>query len=142
MNMEKDKRLIEKYLDGQTSLSEEQKLFNDSDIDHPTISPWAKYVNHKKIQAPANLNTTLWNPENYSPRKSLRKYIAILIITILLVVTGILISNSHQSKELDYATKKSLLDQAIAMTAPIDPTPQQKEILYEDELIIIYIPRP
>ena len=142
MNMEEGNNLNEKYLEGATSIAEEELLFNKLNNSDHGIASWSKYVQDQKRQAPKDLSTSLWEAENFQIKKKPSKYVYVIVIVLIISLFGLLAAYSTKPKDLDYATKRILLNEAIAMTAPETQIPQGKQIIYEDDLLIIYIPQP
>ncbi|MFT4566751.1 MAG: hypothetical protein ACI9FN_001712 [Saprospiraceae bacterium] len=142
MNMEEGNNLNEKYLEGATSLTEEELLFNKSNNTDPGISSWSKYVKQNKKRIPQDFNNELWNVEMFKTKKKPSKYVYLIAIVLIISLLGLLATHFTKPKDLDYETKRILLNEAIAMTAPQTQIPQGKQIIYEDDLLIIYIPQP
>ncbi len=136
MNREQTDKLLEKYEQGLTSVEEEKQLFahpEDSGIDHQV---WFQYVNHQKKEVPNDLEDTVWSSIQTRKKKWLIRTIS-MAASVALLVSLFLTTNPWQKKEMSYEEKAALLEEALAMCAEKKQT-IEREILYEDELLIIY----
>lgn len=143
MKAKKIKELTEKYEAGDSTLKEEQSLFDSAENSGSTIEPWSAFVKGNKREAPGNLNETLWS--SFQNRTSRRRKLRIATMSAaasVMLIIAILIINPGQ-KQLSYSEKEALLEQAINMFEDseqeiVGQEIMEQEVIYEDELIIIY----
>lgn len=138
MKEEKNENLIEKYKAGASTLHEEQFLFDNAEKSKSTIEAWATFVKRNKREAPENLNGTLW--ESFQNRKIRKRRIITGIISAaasVILIIALFIGNAGQEK-LSYSEKEAFLNEALNMFAGIEQTQTQQNIIYENDLIIIY----
>lgn len=133
MNKDKLKKL---YLDAESSLEEEASLFNSEEKLSDEMRSWAKFVNQQKTNAPENLAKELWSDDLFDePKKAVfyKKWLPIAAsIALITAFSFYLFSNKQQ----DYNSKKRLLEEAILMSSE---EPKAEDILYQDQLLTIYI---
>lgn len=138
----KDKKiesLLEKYEAGETTLKEEQYLFENADNTTPALEAWSSFVLKDKKKLPENFHENLW--ESFNSKKSKKhKYMLGLLssaATIALFITVLLLGNPNQ-KELSYSEKEALLKESLKMVASTEEIDLSQDIIYENDFIIIY----
>ena len=131
-------KLIEKYKEGESTLDEEQFLLDHVDESEPSLKLWSSYVNNTKIQVPEHFNDSLW--KSFEKRKAKKRKVfvtGIMAAASILLLIPLLLTQST-NKELDYAEKEALLHQALMMVSDSNTNETQQNIIYENEMIIIY----
>ena len=128
-------KLVEKYNEGDSSLKEEQLLFNNAKNSEHSLEAWSTFVKNNKKEIPKDFNETLW--ESFQNKKIRKRKIFIGIMSaaasVLLLIS--LFITTPKQKELNYSEKEVLLNQAINM---VSNSEIKKNIFYEDDMIIIY----
>ena len=138
MNNRKSDDLMEKYLAADSTLEEEDKLFN-SENQLPGIKDWSSYVIQKRKKTPSNLKDSIWAAIQTRKRKK-QRFLVILsgvAAAIALVITTFIYPtvNIHS----DYKEKEALLNEALSMFSDEQPIPEKQSIIYEDDVVIIYV---
>ncbi|NMH89618.1 hypothetical protein [Flavivirga algicola] len=138
--MEEDKieRLIEKYKEGNSTLNEEQFLFDHVKNSELSLEAWSTFVKNNKREVPKNFNDTLW--ESFQNKKigKRKRFIGIMSAAASVILLISLLIASPKQKELSYSEKEDLLNQALNMMSNSEPSETQQRIIYENEMIIIY----
>ena len=128
-------KLVEKYNEGDSSLKEEQLLFNNAKNSEHSLEAWSTFVKNNKKEIPKDFIETLW--ESFQNKKIRKRKIFIGIMSaaasVLLLIS--LFITTPKQKELNYSEKEVLLNQAINM---VSNSEIKKNIFYEDDMIIIY----
>lgn len=138
MNKEEIEKLIDKYEAGTSTLREEQFLFKNAKNSDPALLSWSTFVKHKKKNAPADFNDSLWASIQYSKMKKRRLTIRIMT-TSAAVFLFIFISINHLStNRISNEKKEALLSEAFSMLSVSEQKENKLNIIYEDEMIIIY----
>ena len=131
-------RLIKKYKEGNTTLNEEKFLFDNAQNSEPSFEVWATFVRNNKMEAPKNFNDTLW--ESFQNKRIRKRKIFVGIIsaaaTVILLIS--LSITNPQQKGLSYAEKEALLNQALSMVSNSERAEIPQNIIYENEMLIIY----
>tara|TARA_B100001245_G_C22891613_1_gene429505 strand:- start:373 stop:777 length:405 start_codon:yes stop_codon:yes gene_type:complete len=131
--MNKDE-IMKKYLNGETSLQEEKELFENSGKES---DPWAEFVSRNKHKAPEGLEDTIWD-NIQSKRKQKQRFLYGLSAAAASVVfvLGFIFFPSGNDTEMTLSQKEQMLQEALSMFPEEE---NNKEILYSDELIEIYV---
>ena len=138
MKEEKIERLIEKYKEGNSTLNEEQFLFDHVKDSELSLEAWFTFVKNNKRVTPNNFNDTLWESfqnKKIGKRKRFVRIISAAASVILLI--SIYIAYPKQ-KELSYSEKEDLLNQALNLVSNSDLTDIRQNIIYENDMVIIY----
>jgi len=138
--MEEDKihKILEKYKEGKSTITEEQFLFNKAKDLEPSLKDWSTFVKKNQINTPTEFNSELWKSfENQKVGKR-RKYTRTLLMAASVIIFITLFMAFPKDNNLNYAEKEALLKQAIRMTNISGIEQQRKTILYENEMIILY----
>ncbi|PPK95433.1 hypothetical protein LY01_01020 [Nonlabens xylanidelens] len=138
MKEDEIKRLIEKYKEGNTTLNEEQFLFNHTKDSVLSLEAWSNFIKNNKKETPTNFNATLWESfqnKKIGKRKRFVRIISAAASVILLISFYIA---SPKQKGLSYSKKEDLLNQALNMVSNSEPSETQQNIIYENEMVIIY----
>lgn len=139
MENEKQTSLTSKYLNAKTSLSEEEVLFSNSQDTDTGIDNWSKYVRHTRKSAPTDLNSNLWKRSSLSKNAKTR-----IIIPLVTMAASVLLffMVRHFDKPFNgpsYQEKKMLLEEALAMFDETEQNTTENKIIYNDDLIVIYL---
>ena len=138
--MEEDKidDIIKKYEEGNSTLTEEQFLFDNSTNTESSLEKWSVFVKSNKVEIPKDFNNTLW--DSFENKKNNKRKILIRTLSAaasIIILISIFIGYPKQ-KELDYAEKKALLNEAIQMASNSGTEEIEQNIIYENDIIIIY----
>lgn len=138
MNKEEQERLLEKYLEGKTTLQEEETLKDVlKDTDHEANS-WFKYLTEESKQAPSYLTDSLWEESKiHEQKRNYWKSILLISSMFIALLLASLAYSNHKNTQ-DYESKKQLLEEAIRFANNINSEPT-KEVLYTDNTLTIYI---
>ena len=138
MKEENTNRLIKKYKEGESTLKEEEHLFNTALNADPTLKNWATFVKKNKGTTPSDLNERLW--EAFEPKTSTKnRLLTVLLSTAAAVLIGTaLLITFQQQKKNDYAEKEALLSQALDMVTSSNQVQPNEYIIYENDMVIIY----
>ncbi len=140
----KQAELFKKYEEGLTSLEEEAVLFDELG----QHNKWFQMLQQHKKSSPGGLENEIWNKiknKIKSKIRYIRRIGSIAATFILLISLGIIFmpwnkkSISNQNREMTYEEKTAVLKEALAMFPPSETKIPQKDILYEDENLIIYL---
>jgi hypothetical protein len=132
------KKLLEKYKNGASNLEEDAFLrANKTDLDVKE-EMYFTFLEKKKATVPKNLNDILW--ENFEKKRNKIKRLRIgvfsAVASLALIISLFFINPTEE--EMSYEEKLALLKEAKAMIANAEQESNYKNIIYEDELIIIY----
>ena len=139
MSTGKSKELYKTYLEGHSSLDEEQKLRSGTVELDKGDQLWFDYQKNKLLEAPANLTGRIeqrLNSRRHSIRNTLR--VAYPAVAGLALLVSIWFYSAGKSREMSYADKLIALTEARMLLANQEET-ESEEIIYEDESIIIFI---
>ena len=131
-------KLTEKYEVGASTLQEEQFLFDNAENSESGIEAWSTFVKRNKKEAPENFNDKLWNSFQNRINKQRRFKIRIISAAASVLLIIALSIGSLIQKELSNNKKEALLNQALSMFADSEQEITMENIIYEDEIIIIY----
>ncbi len=132
------KNLLQEYFEGDTSLDQEQSLFGLLQDTDSSVNAWATFVKKNKIEPSEDFNDTLWKSFQHEKKRTqnLRIFIMSVAASALLFVSFFAVNWGQQ--ELSYAEKEALLNQALNMFPESDPDDIDRNIIYENEMIIVY----
>lgn len=141
MNQEEIKKLLELYEQGLTSSEQEAILRKHLGRKEDQNHLWFKYLHHHKIYKPDHFENQIWSAIQAKEQKKTRFILrtltiaasAALIITILWLPLPFLKHNAMSDEE-----KSAILKEVLIMFSSAEKQTIVKEILYEDESIIIY----
>ena len=138
MKEDEIERLIEKYKEGNSTLNEEQFLFDHIKNSEPSLEAWSTFVKNNKKETPNNFNDTLW--ESFQNKKigKRRRFVGVISAAASVILLISLYIASPKQKEVSYSKKEDLLNQALNMVSNSEPSEMQQSIIYENEMIIIY----
>lgn len=138
MNKEEIKLLIEKYEAGDSTLSEEKFLFNSVENSDPATETWSTFAKHKQKTAPVDLNNSIWETIQNKKQKKRRLSIGIISAAASVLIFLFISINHFSSNKMSSSEKEVLLNEALEMLASTQQKETEKNIIYEDEMIIIY----
>ena len=132
------KKLIEKYESGTSTLEEEQLLFEATNTSAPEFKALGAFVKAHQKTAPEGFNEILWASFEKKKLRNNRFIIKTLsaAASVLLLITFAI--SSLKSKELSYAEKQALLEEALNMFPETEQMQTVQNIIYEDDLMIVY----
>ncbi len=137
--MEQVDKLLKRYKEGATSLEEESYLRN-SCPDQDGNYKWFGFLRAQRRDTPVDLEDKVLeaiDSDMLHKRRIIYRISSTAAILIILL-TSVFIK-PWQSKEMDYIDKLAVLVEARNMFPVIENEQADKEVIYEDETIIIYI---
>jgi hypothetical protein len=138
MNPEEHKNLIDKYLAGESTPEEENKLHHADLNDSEGLDLWFTYIRLNKAKTPEGLNEVLWNESVLSKSKFRSLLIPITSIAASIAVLLFFLPLNLGSTVQSHEEKQRLWDEAMLMVQQAEIN-EDRDILYEDELITISI---
>jgi hypothetical protein len=138
MKEETIKNRIEKYKNGETSLKEEEQLFNEVDENQSEIKILAGFVEENKIETPYNLNDKLWSSFEEKTAKKNRFKIGIFSAAASILLLVSLYFGFLNENELSYNEKETLLNEAKSMFSDGEVKQTIHNIIIETDFIIVY----
>lgn len=139
MKEDEIERLIEKYKEGNSTLNEEQFLFDHIKNSEPSLEAWSTFVKNNKKETPNNFNDTLW--ESFQNKKigERKRIVGIMSVAASVIVLISLFIASPKQKEQSNSEKERLLNQALTMFDSNEEEKIQRTIFYENEMVIVYL---
>lgn len=138
MREEEFEKLVEKYKEGNSSLKEENVLFNHSGHSEPSLEAWSTFVKNNKAEAPKGLNDTLWASFQHNKAKKRRLLFRTLALAASVILLGAFFITNQEPKEQSYAEKERLLKQALEMFDNVEQEEVHHHVFYENELVVLY----
>jgi hypothetical protein len=138
MSKETIDKIKEKYEAGTSTLSEEKLLFTTSNETDPRIEAWSAFVSQKKKTAPLDLSTSIWNSIEKKKRKKHQLSIRVMLAAASVFLIAFLALNQFSNKEISHKEKEALLAEALDMFSDSEPKELAQNIIYEDDMVIIY----
>ncbi|MGY8910284.1 MAG: hypothetical protein ACKVIG_10540 [Flavobacteriales bacterium] len=138
MKEETIKNRIEKYKNGETSLKEEKRLFDEVDENESEIKILAGFIEENKIETPYNLNDKLWNSFEKKTAKKNRFKIGIFSAAASILLLVSLYFGFLNENELSYNEKEALLNEAKSMFSDAEVKQTIHNIIIETDFIIVY----
>ncbi len=136
MDKEREKYLIDRYMEGKTTLQEEQELTAISSSAEQGLGSWSQYVANEKYTAPHGLADELWDQSELKDNKFSR--IAVLFLTVALFLAILLAGYAHSATKAKAEHNNKALQEAFALLAEAEET-KETEVLYQDNSITIYL---
>ena len=136
MDKELEKYLIDKFMEGKTSLEEERELLAVASSADQDLSTWSRYVANERHEAPEGLADDLWNKSELQDNKSSR--ISVLLLTLALFIAVLLAGYTHNATKAKTEHNNKALQEAFALLAEAAEI-EEKEVLYQDNSITIYL---
>lgn len=147
MSREKIEKLSEKYVAGDSSLSEEQFLCDNAQSVESPLKPWLTFVNQNRSRASFGFREDIWQTIQEKRSKKRRMVVGVFAAAAsILLLLGIFVFHPIQ-QEVRQNKKEQLLTEALNMfEAPNETasnesgreTAKEAALIYEDEMIIIY----
>ena len=138
MDRDKTEDIIKKYLEAESTLAEESSLFQGNHQSEE-LGDWFAYVHRNKSKAPAHLKDTIRAAIQKRKRKKRRLTISLMgAAASVLLLAGVFIFNTINERN-EYARKEALLNEAKAMFSNEERTESHQNILFENEMVIIYL---
>nr|WP_297916129.1 hypothetical protein [uncultured Allomuricauda sp.] len=138
MKESKMESLRKAYQEGNTTLNEEHYLFNKAENSGSSLEAWSAFVRNNKSISPKDFNDRLW--ESFQAKRSRKRKKAVVLVSaaasVLLFVT--LFMGNPGQRELSYSEKEALLNQALDMFPNTPQKGMERNIIYENEMIILY----
>ncbi|MDY0200317.1 MAG: hypothetical protein RBR40_04935 [Tenuifilaceae bacterium] len=131
-------RLIKKYKEGNTTLNEEKFLFDNAQNSEPSFEVWSTFVKNNRMEAPKNFNDTLWASFQNKRVRKRKIFVGIMSAAATVILLISLSIFNPQQKELNYAEKEALLNQALSMVSNSNRAEIPQNIIFENEMLIIY----
>lgn len=137
MDKEEFDDLIKKYEQGESSLTEEQIIFEHSENMESSSHAWYTFVKRERRKAPTGLQSDIWEAID-KKQKTIQRWRAAIIsaLALILLLLSIAIYKPFDSTQ-SHETKEALLNEALRMFENTDSKSELKSI-YEDDMIIIY----
>ena len=132
-------KLIQKYKEGDSTLSEEKVLFNNSKKSESSLKLWSTFVDKNKTDIPEDLNSRLWQSFQNKKTKKRRLFLKIMGVAASIILLGALLIGNFDQTEQSYSEKERILNQALAMFESNEDEEKQHTIFYENEIIIVYM---
>lgn len=137
MSRDRLNALIKKYLAAESTLDEEETL-RSAENQNPTMQAWSTYVKWKRKKAPANLNDTIWASIQTRRKKRRRVFYTLSGVAASIILFFTISLNNTNNKSLSYEEKSDLLNEALSMFSNERQTLEEQNIIYEDDMIVIY----
>lgn len=134
-----DKQL-EIYEQGLSSADEERELISLLGDSDKGSNYWFKYIKQHKRIAPVNLESDIWSAIQSKEQRKRRTLFKIgsVAASVILAVSLFFTFDILRPEEMSYEEKEVALKEAMALFSETQEKPVLEEILYEDEIIIIY----
>lgn len=138
MKEHKIDKLIEKYESGSSTLNEELLLFENGNNAGLPIEAWSAFVKSNKRKMRDNLNDRLW--VSFQKRNRFKRTLNIGIVSAaasVLLIFALYFAGPGKNS-LSYSEKEALLNQALGMFPEKEQLPVEENIIYENDMVIIY----
>jgi len=138
MNNERFDHLLKKYLSAESTLEEEKILFTTKG---PPEHMWAwfKYATKTKRKAPTHLKHSILKAIQSQKRKKRQFRIQVSAIAASIILFATLLFN-HFSTQKDHQNKNEvMLKEALSMFSDKQNKPMGQKVIYEDDMIVIYL---
>ena len=137
MNKGKFEDLIEKYEQGESTLPEEQNLFDNAESITHASQAWFKFIQLNKKKAAKGLQDSIW--ESIHKKRTIHRRLRVGILSAaasILLLLSLTIYKPFGNMQ-SYKKKEALLNEALGMFENKNTKPELTTI-YEDNMIIIY----
>jgi len=131
----REKELLNKYLEGKTTLREEQELRKLQNSMESGTASWFSFLEQQSVAIPENLSKQLWEE---SQVKQARKSIGIkaLVLGLICLVVFSIVLFSHLTQE--EPPRNTIYQEAMALIGD-NTIESDKEVFYKNDLITIYL---
>jgi hypothetical protein len=99
---------------------------------------WSQFVKHSKKKPASDLKDSIMDTINMKQRKKQRYLMQFSGIAASLVLIALFLYNQN-TKQNEDIEKELLLEEALSMFDHEDQKTERKDIVYEDDMVIIYI---
>jgi len=137
MKEEPINQLIHKYKAGETSKQEELYLQDNSEKLTDEDKGIFRYIHEHKTRAPLHFNEDQWKLFQIRRKQRKIKRYSIISVAASLIIVVTLFLMKPAGNEMDIAEKQAKLKEALQLLDHAQKT-NENNILYEDELVIIY----
>jgi len=140
MNTEEVNKLMQLYREGRTTLQEEKLLLGHQGISLPGEGAWFNFARLHRKNAPESLEMDIMAIIRKKKKKKrliarMGSAAAILIAAIITIVLAVPVRQDIMT----YNEKVDAIQEALDMFKPTLSAEAGKEIIYEDDILIIYI---
>lgn len=135
MREEPINQLLKKYKLGETSLKEEEILFDNAEKLDLQFSELSRFIKKSKKEIPDNFNSKLWNSFKKEQKKKSRFKIGVFSGIAASFLLIIVLYNNHLIKS-DYQQKEALLNEVKSMFETKEET--RYKLIVENDLIAVY----
>jgi hypothetical protein len=138
MNEETIKELFDKYKNGETSLIEEQELFNAANKTESEIGSLSQFINNNQIKTPENLNEKLWGSFDKRTANKNKFRIGMYSAAASILLLFSLYFWNLEPQKMTYNEKLALLNEAKSMFSNESDKEINRNIILETDLVILY----
>lgn len=136
MSKERLDDLMKKFEAGESTLSEDSVLFDRVNKSDSAFGLWANFCNEKKLKPTVDFKDSVWeaiHSREARKRKIRTRVMMAAVFVVLLVSLSIVKIN-----KINYEKKKALLKEALTMLEKNTPAQNNINIIFEDDMVIIY----
>jgi len=140
MNREQVDELLEKYEQGLASQEEMDLLMEQFEDSRSGPGVWFNFVRLQKRKAPEDLNIQVWSAIQSQEKKKNRKITRFILAaaSLAILISLIILSPSIRNQQgMSYEEKAAKLEEALSLISE-HKKQANREIIYEDEIIVIY----
>lgn len=127
--------ILKKYKESMSTLSEEKTLLEHSEHTPSAMKGWFAFIKRNRRKAPAGFNERMWKEFEGKVQKPRKRYMEILAVAASLILLVAVFWNSPGD---DIPAKEEKLSQALQMFEDAPQPAIDHDILYEDDMIIVY----
>ncbi|MEQ8554509.1 MAG: hypothetical protein RIC06_14785 [Cyclobacteriaceae bacterium] len=137
MNKKHMDEILNKYMAGESTLKEEKELLK---VDHadPEIADWSMFAKAKRINTPDGLQDEILTRIQARTKRRRWLYASTGIAATIVLILAVMFEPQERGL-MSENEKQVLLSEVLSMFPEAETVDSKKEILYEDELIVIYI---
>jgi len=130
--------LLSKYFAAESTIKEEEELFSQGN-ETAGIEEWSRFVQNKKVKAPSDLKASIWSKIQAKKRRKQRFMMGMSGIAASITILLVLFFNGVEDNGMPYEEKEAMLKEALSMFGDEPNEKNKQTIIYEDEMIVIYI---
>lgn len=138
MKEETINQLIQKYKNGETTLKEEEKLFDNVKENQPEIKILADFKESNQIKIPHHFNDKLWKSFDAKLPTNKRFKIGVFSAAASIVLLLSFYFGNLNNNKLSYSEKQALLNEAKNMFTDAEVKKTIHNIIIETDFIIVY----
>lgn len=140
MKKEYINKQVQAYEEGHTSLAEEQELlslFGNSDKEEYA---WFKFLKSQKSNTPVHLQSDIWTSIQEKENQKRSRFIRIgsIAASVVLALSLSIGFFNRNPEEMTLQEKEAVLKEAMALIPETQNKTILGEIIYENEILIIY----